>query len=147
MLDTCFAGLLGTERGTSYEAEALDTIEQQKCLSHLLKNLSAAEEAKTGQAKAFTSGLKTILREAIKLWRDHREQAFPPEQYRERRRLVRQGLTISCGTAGSETRTISGGWKTSTCSMTTGVFCSFWSARGSNRSKTAPNAEREPMRP
>ncbi|RYD26917.1 MAG: hypothetical protein EOP86_25275, partial [Verrucomicrobiaceae bacterium] len=69
MLGTCFAGLLGTDRGTSYEAGALDTIEQQKCLSHLLKNLSVVEETKTGRAKAFTRGLKAILREAIQLWR------------------------------------------------------------------------------
>ncbi|RYD30073.1 MAG: hypothetical protein EOP86_20620, partial [Verrucomicrobiaceae bacterium] len=32
MLGACFAGLPGTDRGTSYEAEALDTVEQQKCL-------------------------------------------------------------------------------------------------------------------
>ncbi|MDB6133173.1 MAG: hypothetical protein JWM59_1416 [Verrucomicrobiales bacterium] len=50
--------------------------------SHLLKNLSAVEEAKTGRAKAFTRELKATLREAIRLWRDHREQACTPEPYR-----------------------------------------------------------------
>ncbi|RYD27324.1 MAG: hypothetical protein EOP86_24705, partial [Verrucomicrobiaceae bacterium] len=69
MLGACFEGLLGTDRATSYEADALDAIEQQKCLSHLLKNLSVVEETKTGRAKAFTRGLKAILREAIQLWR------------------------------------------------------------------------------
>ena len=44
VLTTCFEGLLGTDRGTSYEAEALDGIEQQKCLSHLLKNLSTVRK-------------------------------------------------------------------------------------------------------
>ncbi|RYD97498.1 MAG: IS66 family transposase, partial [Sphingobacteriales bacterium] len=92
MLGACFAGLLGTDRGTSYEADALDTIEQQKCLSHLLKNLSAVEEGKTGRAKAFPRELKATLREAVKLWRDQREQACTPEQYRERGRLIRQRL-------------------------------------------------------
>lgn len=92
MLGACFAGLLGTDRGTSYEAGALDTVEQQKCLSHLLKNLSIVEETKTGRAKAFPRELKTTLREAIKLWGDHRAGECAPETYRERGRLIRQRL-------------------------------------------------------
>ncbi|MDB6135374.1 MAG: Transposase family protein [Verrucomicrobiales bacterium] len=92
MPGACFAGLLGTDRSVSYDAEALDSIEQQKCLSHLLKNLSAAEETKTGRAKAFTRELKATLREAVKLWRDHREQACAPEQYRQRGRMIRQRI-------------------------------------------------------
>jgi transposase len=92
ILGACFAGLLGTDRGTSYEAGALDTVEQQKCLSHLLKNLSAVEETKTGRALAFTKELKATLREAIKLWRDHRTGECAPEPYRERGRIIRQKL-------------------------------------------------------
>ncbi|RYD30072.1 MAG: hypothetical protein EOP86_20615 [Verrucomicrobiaceae bacterium] len=60
--------------------------------SHLLKNLSAVEETKTGRARAFTRELKAALREAVKLWRDHREQSRTPEPYRERWRLIRQKL-------------------------------------------------------
>ncbi|RYH00171.1 MAG: hypothetical protein EON58_01170 [Alphaproteobacteria bacterium] len=92
MPGACFTGLLRTDRGTSYEADALYSVEQQKCLSHLLKNLSAAEETKTGRAKAFTRELKATLREAIQLWRDHRAGECAPESYRERGRLIRQKL-------------------------------------------------------
>ena len=54
------------------------------------QNLSAAEEIKTGGARAFTRDPKATLREAIKLRQDYRRQARTPEQYRERGRLIRQ---------------------------------------------------------
>jgi hypothetical protein len=40
MLGREFDGFLGTDRGTSYEAKRFDVVQQQKCLSHLLENLS-----------------------------------------------------------------------------------------------------------
>ena len=40
MLGIDFAGLLGTDRGPSYDAKDLAEIPMQKCLSHLLKNIS-----------------------------------------------------------------------------------------------------------
>jgi len=57
-----FGGMMGTDRGPSYEAEALSGIEMQKCLSHLLKNLSEVEATKSGRAKTCTSALKVTLR-------------------------------------------------------------------------------------
>ena len=60
--------------------------------SHLLKNLSTVEEGKTARAKAFPRELKATLREAVKLWRDQREQACTPEPYRERGRIIRRKL-------------------------------------------------------
>ena len=57
VLTACFKGLLGTDRGSNDEAGALDGIEQQKCLSHLVKNLSAVEESKIVRALTFTREL------------------------------------------------------------------------------------------
>ena len=92
VLTGCFAGLLGTDRGSSYEAGALDGIEQQKCLSHLLKNLSTVEETKTGRALVFTRELKATLREALKLWQDYGSGACPLERYREEGQKLHQKL-------------------------------------------------------
>ena len=92
VLTTCFEGLLGTDRGTSYEAVALDGIEQQKCLSHLLKNLSTVEETKSGRALAFTRELKATLREAIKVWQEYRDGTCGLEAYREQGAKIRQRL-------------------------------------------------------
>lgn len=93
MLGAAFEGLLGTDRGTSYEAQAMSDIEQQKCLSHLLKNLSAVEETKTGRARAFARNLKEILREANQLWSDHRGGECTLEEYGERGQPIRERLS------------------------------------------------------
>ena len=92
VLTTCFEGLLGTDRGTSYEAEALDGIEQQKCLSHLLKTLSTVEETRSRRALTFTRELKETLREGIKVWQEYRDGTCGMNAYRERGARIRRRL-------------------------------------------------------
>ena len=53
-----YGGTLVTDRGTSYEAEELSVVEQHKCLSHLIRNVTEVVEKKTGRAKAFGLQLK-----------------------------------------------------------------------------------------
>jgi hypothetical protein len=93
VLGAAFDGLLGTDRGSSYEAQAMSEIKQQKCLSHLLKNLSAVEETKKGRAKTFARNLKETLREANQLWNDYRKGECTLETYRERGLPIREKLT------------------------------------------------------
>lgn len=82
MLGENFAGLMGTDRGTSYNAHELAGIAQQKCLSHLLRNLSDVEAKKTGAAKAFTRKLKALLREGLALWRRHEAGTLSEARWR-----------------------------------------------------------------
>lgn len=93
MLGAAFDGLLGTDRGSSYEAESLAELEQQKCLSHLLKNLSVVEETRAGRAKVFARELKATLREAITLWQENRAGCCTPQTYRARGELIEERLT------------------------------------------------------
>lgn len=79
---------LGTDRGKSYEAHEFDEMEMQKCLSHLLKNLSQVEATKSGRAKHFASELKRQLREGLELWRSYKEDKISRESYRERGRVL-----------------------------------------------------------
>lgn len=88
-----FKGMLGTDRGTSYEAWALDDIAMQKCLSHLMKNLSVVEATKSGRAKAFTSKLKATLREALELWHAWREGRISLATYRRRGGKLKRSLS------------------------------------------------------
>ena len=44
-----FDGVLITDRGLSYEAKAFDGMRQQKCLAHLLKNVSMVLETRRGR--------------------------------------------------------------------------------------------------
>src|ERR1700675_4332393 len=56
-----YTGTLVTDRFSSYEAEELAGVEQHKCLSHLIRNVTEVVESKTGRAKTFGSELKGIL--------------------------------------------------------------------------------------
>lgn len=78
-----FEGILGTDRGTSYEAAALDEIRQQKCLSHLIKNLSEVEEKKKGGARWFAQTAKALFREGLALWDQHRNGEIDIVAYKE----------------------------------------------------------------
>jgi transposase len=64
-----FAGVLVTDRGKSYDAEAFLGMSQQKCLGHLLRNISETLERKTGAARRFGVQLQSVLRAAIELGR------------------------------------------------------------------------------
>jgi hypothetical protein len=93
MLGQDFDGLLGTDRGASYEARAFDELRQQKCLCHLLVNLSKVEKAKRGRARCFTRDLKKTLRAALKLWQEHRAGRIGRAEYRRRGAKIEERLS------------------------------------------------------
>jgi transposase len=93
MIGENYEGILGTDRGPSYDAKELEYLRQQKCLSHLLKNLSEVEESKTGASKWFTSVLKRILREGLKIWEEHTSGRMSEEEFRRRGREVEAELS------------------------------------------------------
>jgi hypothetical protein len=67
-----YAGVMVTDRGSSYEAEELSAVKQQKCLDHFNRNIDEVLETKTGRARSFGLKLKGLLRQARQLWRDRR---------------------------------------------------------------------------
>jgi hypothetical protein len=69
-----YRGTLVSDRGMSYEAEELSSVEQHKCLSHLIRNVIAVVENKTGTAKVFGLRLKGLLQRANQLWREQRAE-------------------------------------------------------------------------
>ena len=71
-----YAGVMVTDRGRSYDAQALSGVKQQKCLAHVLRSTSDVVETKTGRGRSFGKGLSALLREAMELWRSyHRGEA------------------------------------------------------------------------
>lgn len=93
MLGEHYNGILGTDRGTSYEAEVFEDIRQQKCLSHLLKNLSEVEKTKRGRARSFTQDLKKTLRAGLNLWQDHKARKIEGAEYRRRGKEIEEKLS------------------------------------------------------
>jgi transposase len=72
-----YAGVMVTDRGRSYEAQACDRIDQHKCLAHMLRSSSDVVETKTGRACDFGAQLKALLQEALGLWHAHRDGQVP----------------------------------------------------------------------
>jgi transposase len=64
-----YAGVMVTDRGRSYDAQAFDDVKQQKCLAHLLRSISDVLATKQGRARDFGERLKGLLQDAIQLWR------------------------------------------------------------------------------
>jgi transposase len=64
-----YEGTLCTDRGKSYDAKELNDVDQQKCLSHILRSIDAVLESKRGSAQFFGAVLKSQLQEAIALYK------------------------------------------------------------------------------
>lgn len=86
-----YEGVMCTDRGKSYDAKELLGVKQQKCLSHIQRNLTDVKEAKTGKAKWFSSELKALLHSANERWNQHRDgKTSLPEYLARGKTLVEQ---------------------------------------------------------
>jgi len=86
-----YQGTLVTDRFTSYDAEELAGVEQHKCLSHLIRNVTEVAAIKRGRAKAFGLQLKRLLQSANDLWRQQRTGEV--SGYAEQGEQIEQELT------------------------------------------------------
>ena len=80
--------MMVTDRGRSYDAQALSGVKQQKCLAHVLRSISEAVQTKRGRGRSFGNRLSRLLREAMELRQAyHRGEAadFAAEAERLRR--------------------------------------------------------------
>ncbi len=66
-----YQGVMVTDRGRSYDAQALSGLRQQKCLSHILGSIKEVVETKRGRGRSFGNRLKGLLQEAMELWRGY----------------------------------------------------------------------------
>lgn len=79
-----FAGVMTTDRGRSYDAEELAAIEQNKCISHLLRNIAKAQESQPPGARAFGNKLRAQFDEAIQLWHAYQAGTLSLDEYLDR---------------------------------------------------------------
>jgi transposase len=86
-----YAGVMITDRGTSYDAVELDGVKKQKCLAHVLRSLSEVLEAKARGARRFAKRLKDLLKQALALW--HERRAGPGTDFADRLRRLKWSIT------------------------------------------------------
>jgi transposase len=86
VIGEAYAGILGTDRGKSYDAQALSEVQQQKCLGHILRNLAQVRHTKKGRACDFAGTLKILLQEALALYHAFHD---PTQRVRDYARQVR----------------------------------------------------------
>ena len=86
-----YSGVLVNDRGKSYDARELAGLRQQKCLAHLLRNVSEVIERKCGMARQFGLRLKVLLREGLALGKER--PTLSPEQYQARVQELDDKLT------------------------------------------------------
>lgn len=67
ILGTEFEGVLVSDCFLAYDAKALAGWLKQKCVGHLLRNLSEIEASKTGRAVCFARDVTALLRQALAL--------------------------------------------------------------------------------
>src|SRR5450759_3749058 len=87
-----YAGVMGTDRGKSYDAKEFDAVAQQKCLSHLQRNLTEVLETKKGRARQFGLGLKDMLGQSIELY--HKRSDLEPADYQLQVQQIDDALTF-----------------------------------------------------
>ena len=80
LIPSDYAGVMGTDRGKSYDAEELRNVAQQKCLSHIQRNITDVVETKRGRAVEFGRKLQELLRKANDLWKAHHRGPAPDYQ-------------------------------------------------------------------
>lgn len=83
-----FKGVLVTDRGVSYDAKVFEGVKQQKCIGHLLRNISTVLETKEGPSRRFGQKLKGMLQEAMAL-----DKSPPGEAWMEKVENLAKRLT------------------------------------------------------
>jgi transposase len=68
LIPSGYSGVMGTDRGKSYDAESLLGVAQQKCIAHIQRNVSEVLETKNGPAAGFGRKLKDLLWQGVGLW-------------------------------------------------------------------------------
>ena len=90
ILGTEFAGVLNSDCFLAYDAKALDDWLKQKCVGHLLRNLSEMEASKTRGAVRFARNVTALLQEALRLKAEKPD--LPAEIFTERAARVEERL-------------------------------------------------------
>lgn len=88
-----YAGVMGCDRGKSYDAVELAGVRQQKCMSHIQRSLSEVLEQKQRGGCWFARRLKDLLRAAVGLWHEQRGKKRRPPGWSKRASALHAKVT------------------------------------------------------
>jgi transposase len=88
-----YQGILGTDRGKSYDAKELHDVKQQKCIAHIQRSIDEALEGKRGQSCGFGLILKSQLKEAVELYQAFHDPAKKLPDYKQRVRALEEEIS------------------------------------------------------
>jgi transposase len=66
-----YQGVMGTDRGRSYEDQSFRWVKQRKCLAHLQRTLGEVLDRKKGRARELAERARQLLRLAVRLWEEY----------------------------------------------------------------------------
>jgi transposase len=66
-----YQGVMGTDRGRSYDDRSFRQVKQQKCVAHLQRTLSEVLDRKKGRARELADQTRELLRLAVELWEEY----------------------------------------------------------------------------
>lgn len=90
-----FKGNLTTDRGSSYDAKALATWKQNKCVSHLIRSVKEAQAAQPESERWYGETLLNIFKMALVLWRAFWDGAVTRQEYRDFGKALRAELDFA----------------------------------------------------
>jgi len=93
VIGDAYAGVLVTDRGTSYDAKELEQVQQQKCLYHALRSIHEVLETKQGRARHFGTRLKKLLKEGLELWHEYHDHQGQLAGFERRAQSLRDAVT------------------------------------------------------
>lgn len=79
-----FSGTLSTDRGVSYDCEQFNHVRMNKCVGHILKNIKDLLDSQCPAAQTVGCEIAWIIREAIELWNNLREDRITRRTYKLR---------------------------------------------------------------
>jgi len=86
-----YGGVMSCDRGKSYDAREFDAVDQQKCLNHLQRNITAVVETKQGRARTFGLTLKELLRQSTQLYQ--KRATLSTTDYQLQTQQIEEALT------------------------------------------------------
>lgn len=89
-----YPGVMGCDRGPSYDARELAAVRQQKCLGHIDRSLVKEMEGREDADRSFPETLRTLLFEGMDLWKEFHAGAIDRDRYDEAGGLLKTDVTL-----------------------------------------------------